>query len=82
MNEANSLLIWDYIKNYFNKNDVELAANRYIDALVESGLNDDQLRNLVGHDDALDEAIQYYLEDDDDVFDSFDDDVDDDTDYD
>ena len=77
MNETSCLLIWDYIKNYFNKNDLELAANKFVDALVEIGVTDDQLRNLVGHDDAIDDAVQYYLEEEEESFVAFDDDDDD-----
>jgi|TARA_B100000035_G_scaffold76558_1_gene63788 hypothetical protein len=54
--------IWMLFKEYLDKKHIELAAEKYVDTLIDYGLADDQLQEMLGHDKHLDYAIQYYLE--------------------
>jgi len=61
--------LWNVFKDYLDKKHVEMAAERFVDMLIDYGLKDDQLNDLLGNDKTLDYAIQYYLEMDDDEVD-------------
>lgn len=62
MNENQIADIWMLFKEYLDKKTVELAAERYIDLLADHGVSDKVISASTGHDDALDEAISYYLD--------------------
>ncbi len=64
MTENQIIDIWVLFREYMEPKVVELAAERYIDLLVENGVSDKLIKQLVGHDDYLDDAIVYYLEED------------------
>jgi hypothetical protein len=64
MTENQIIDIWVLFREYVEPKVVELAAERYIDLLVENGVSDKLIKQLVGHDDYLDDAIVYYLEED------------------
>ena len=55
------------VKEYLDKKHVEMAAERFIDLLADYGLSDQALTELLGNDYILDNAINYYLEVDDDT---------------
>ena len=61
--------LWNVFKDYLDKKHVEMAAQRFVDTLIDYGFKDDQLNDLLGNDKTLDYAIQYYLEMDDDEVD-------------
>lgn len=63
MNENQIADIWLLFKEYVDKKTLDVAAERYIDLLVDHGTSDKLLEAVIGHDDVLDEAIEYYLED-------------------
>jgi hypothetical protein len=65
MTENQIIDIWVLFREYVEPKVVELAAERYIDLLVENGVSDKLIKQLVGHDDYLDDAIVYYLDEDD-----------------
>jgi hypothetical protein len=66
MNEEFVSDLWNLFKEYLDKKHIELAAERYVDMLVDYGMADVQLQEMLGTDKVLDAAIQYYLEMDDD----------------
>jgi hypothetical protein len=61
MNENQIADIWLLIKEYTDKKAIEGLAERYVDLLADHGVSDRTLKDAIGHDDALDEAIEYYL---------------------
>ena len=49
-------------KEYLDKKQVHAAAERYVDLLCDFGVNDQMFNEMLGVDDALDDAIYYYLD--------------------
>jgi hypothetical protein len=49
-------------KEYLDKKNIDLAAEKYVDMLIDYGVNDIQLKEMLGAEKNLDSAIQYYLE--------------------
>ncbi len=64
MNENQIADIWMLFKEYLDKKTIDLAAERYIDLLADIGVSDKMIGAAAGHDDALDAAIEYYLDED------------------
>ena len=64
MNETQISDIWMLFKEYVDKKMQETAAERYIDLLADLGITDRVLESAVGFDDVLDDAIEYYLDED------------------
>jgi hypothetical protein len=64
MNENQIADIWLLFKEYADKKAVESLAERYVDLLADHGLSDKVLKEAIGFDDDLDEAIEYYLDQD------------------
>ena len=54
--------IWNLFKNYLDKKQIDLAAEKYVDLLADYGTDDIVLKEVLGTDRYLDSAIQYYLE--------------------
>ena len=68
MNEEQIADVWMLFKEYVDKKHVEQAAERYVDLMADCGTEDQSFISALGHDTALDIAINYYLDlDDDDV---------------
>ena len=61
MNENQIADIWLLVKEYVDKKAIEGLAERYVDLLADHGISDRVLKESIGYDDALDEAIEYYL---------------------
>lgn len=74
MNEEMIVDIWNGVKEYIDKKQIETAASRFVDVLIDNGVDDDTLNGLVGSCEFLDEAIEYYLEENEDELDDEDDD--------
>ena len=72
MNEDLIVDIWMGLKEYFDKKQIETIASKYVDVLADNGVQDHVFKAALGTDDALDEAIEYYLDD----WDGEDDDID------
>ena len=72
LNESQIGDIWLLFADYVDKKQLEAAAERYVDLLADYGVSDRTLQNATGVDGTLDQAIEYYLEEDD---------IDDDDDY-
>ena len=69
MNDAHIADIWMLFKSYLDKKQVELAAEKFVDLLADYGVDDIIFKDLLGTDVALDHAISYYLDlDEDDDF--------------
>ena len=56
--------VWNLFKEYVDKKQVELVAEKYVDLLADHGIDDQQMKELIGNDNHLDEAIGYYLDED------------------
>jgi len=68
MEEEQIADIWNMFKEYLDKKHIEMAAERFVDLMADFGTGDDTFTNCLGHDSALDHAINYYLDlDEDDV---------------
>ena len=61
--------VWQVFKEYLDKKHIETAAERFVDLLADYGVPDETLIESYGADSILDNAIKYYLEDDEEVFD-------------
>jgi hypothetical protein len=62
MNEEQIADIWNLFKEYIDKKTVNLAAEKFVDILADYGVNDETFHSLIGVDAALDDAINYYLD--------------------
>ena len=61
--EANQIVdTWMIFREYLEKKQVELVAEKYIDMLADYGVSEESLLNSLGSDAHLDEAIRYYLD--------------------
>lgn len=58
--------IWLMFKEYCDKKHIEIAAEKFVDMLIDYGWDDARLIEMMGQDKYLDAAIQYNLELDDD----------------
>lgn len=65
LNETQIADVWIMFSEYLDKKQIETVAERYVDLLADFGATDQVLGGASGHDDALDTAIAYYLEDED-----------------
>lgn len=63
LNETQIGDIWLLFADSIDKKHLDDAAERYIELLVDNGVNDQTLQHSTGIDPVLDQAIQYYLED-------------------
>ena len=61
MNENQIADIWLLFKEYTDKKAIESLAERYVDLLADHGISDKILKDSIGFDETLDEAIEYYL---------------------
>jgi hypothetical protein len=75
MNEEQISDIWNLFKNYLDKKQMDVIAEKFVDLLADYGVDDITMKECLGSDKDLDLAIQYYLEDDSDI-DYYDDDED------
>jgi len=67
LNEAQIGDIWLNFVEYIDKKQLETVAERYIDLLADFGTSDRVLQNATGVDEILDQAIAYYLNEDEDA---------------
>lgn len=65
MNENQIADIWMLFKEYIDKKTQEIVVERYVDLLADHGVNDRTLESSIGFDEILDNAIEYYLDDED-----------------
>jgi hypothetical protein len=62
MDETHIADIWMMFKEYIDKKQLEIVAERYVDLLADYGVEDEEFKAVVGSDAVLDDAISYYLE--------------------
>ena len=62
MNEEHVSEVWMLFKQYVDKKQLEVAAEKYIDLLADQGVSDTVLQEAMGTDADLDDAIVYYLD--------------------
>jgi hypothetical protein len=72
MDESQIVEIWTVFKEYIDKKNLDTAAERYVDILADYGIEDHVLTAALGSDAALDVAINYYLEIDNDIDEDYD----------
>jgi hypothetical protein len=76
MNESFVVEMWDLVREYSDKRQLTVIADRYVSLLSDSGISDNVLEESIGHDDHLDDAIRELLDIDEDDFDEDDDNYD------
>ena len=62
MDESQIAEIWSTLKEYFDKKNIDMAAERYVDLMADLGVSDETFQELLGTDADLDAAIGYYLD--------------------
>ena len=62
MNEEHISDIWTMFKEYTDKKQIHLVAEKYVDLLADYGVSDETFKEVIGTDSYLDEAISYYLD--------------------
>ena len=70
--------IWCFFKEFIRKDDIQPAAEQFVDLLADFNIKDKVLQGAMGSDADLDSAIEYYLEDDTDVDEEYEDSEEDD----
>ncbi len=64
LNESQIGDIWLNFVEYLDKKQLETVAERYVDLLADFGVSDRTLQGATGVDEILDQAIAYYLNED------------------
>ena len=62
MNEENIIDIWSLFKEYIDKKQVDVVAEKFVDLLADYGISDETFKESLGGDSVLDDAIYYYLD--------------------
>lgn len=62
MSESQIADTWLLFKDFIDKKSIDVAAERFVELLADYGVNDRVLENTLGHDEHLDTAINYYLD--------------------
>jgi hypothetical protein len=55
--------MWSLVKAYSNVKERDIIASKFIDIALDHGTTDEELKELIGIDDELDEAVREILED-------------------
>jgi len=72
MNDNQIADVWLLFKEYIDKKEVAAIAEKYVDLLADYGVKDKVLEGARGADADLDHAIEYYLEEDTEDLDGYD----------
>ena len=62
MNEEQIADVWSLFKEYCDKKQIDIVAEKYIDMLADYGVSDQSFKEVLGTDTDLDSAIHYYLD--------------------
>ncbi len=62
MNDNQIADVWLLFKEYIDKKILDTVADRYVELLADYGIADKTLESATGHDETLDKAIEYYLD--------------------
>ena len=68
MDESQIVDIWTLFKEYLDKKNQDIAAERFVDMLADYGVDDHTLTQVLGSDSTLDGAINYFLDIDEDNY--------------
>ena len=68
MNEEQIADVWTMFKEYLDKKQIDVIAEKFVDMLADYGVSDESFKELIGTDADLDHAIGYYLEIDADIY--------------
>jgi hypothetical protein len=71
LNETQIADIWILFSEYIDKKIIDVAAERYVDLLADFGTSDRVLEGASGVDSVLDQAIEYYLDEESDEDDDY-----------
>ncbi len=71
LNESQIGDIWLIFADYIDKKQLEVAAERYVDLLADYGVSDRVMQSAMGVDHTLDQAIEYYLDEEDEEDDDY-----------
>ena len=63
--------VWILFSEYIDKKIIDVAAERYVDLLADFGTSDRVLEGATGVDAVLDQAIEYYLDEESDEDDDY-----------
>jgi hypothetical protein len=66
MDENNLVETWMLFREYLDKKQIEIVAEKFIDLLADHGVAESDLKSAAGSCQYLDEAIRYYLDEDED----------------
>jgi hypothetical protein len=62
LNEQQVGDIWVFFTEFIEKKQLETAAERYVDLLADFGTTDRVMQGAIGIDPVLDQAIEYYMD--------------------
>jgi len=62
MDESQIVDTWTLFKEYLDKKNQDIAAERFVDLLADYGVDDHTLTQVLGSDATLDGAINYFLD--------------------
>ena len=62
MDESQIVDVWTLFKEYMDKKNLDVAAERFVDLLADYGVDDHTLAQVLGSDNTLDNAINYFLD--------------------
>ena len=62
MDDSQIVEVWTLFKEYIDKKALDIDAERYVDLLADYGVADDILTSSLGTDATLDNAINYFLD--------------------
>ena len=62
LNEQQVGDIWVFFTEFIEKKQLETAAERYVDLLADFGTTDKVMQGAIGIDSVLDQAIEYYMD--------------------
>jgi hypothetical protein len=65
LNEQQIGDIWVFFSEFIEKKQLETAAERYVDLLADFGTTDRVMQGAIGIDPVLDQAIEYYMDEED-----------------
>ena len=69
MDESQIVDIWTVFKDNIDKKNIEVVAERYVEVCADYGADDEHFKNALGNCNDLDNAINYYLDVDEDAYD-------------
>jgi hypothetical protein len=62
MTEEQIVEFWTMFENYIDKKQMNLCVEKYVDMIIDFGVDDQTLKGCIGHSTILDSAIYYYFE--------------------